>query len=170
MKVKNEIPTGSVTWINGIGSPIPRWWTTLSRLRLNHPAYLNQPAGTARRRRSLSTRPAGPTPPRTGGPGDLQQRAQRGYREEEHEPPVPPSVEHVAGDENEHAPALGKGASSQLPTKTIRRRLRNQLSGTATGEVLRARSGNAGRVYLRPTDDTYPLASTVEAFSPFRPR
>ncbi len=44
MNVKNEIPTGSVTWINGTGSPIPRWWTTLSTLRLNHPAYLNQPS------------------------------------------------------------------------------------------------------------------------------
>ena len=156
MKVKKEIPTGSVTCSNGIGSPTPRWCRTLSRLTANQPAYLNQPSSPSsaatvtisHARRDVGVRRAVDEPA-------AADRANRRYREQEDEAPVPPAVEHVARDEKKTRQRVGNGASSQLPTKTIPKKIAKSIAGKSTRPVLHTRSWPRWSVCsLRPPDDT----------------
>src|SRR5271166_3440950 len=50
---------------------------------------------------------------------------------------------------------VGKGASNQLPMKTIPKKIAKSMVGKSNQRILRVRSGHAGRVSLRPSDDTY---------------
>jgi len=110
MNVKNEIPTGSVTWINGTGFPIPRWWSTLSTLTLNHPEYLNQ-GEQSQLGGDGHDQQAFPGPMRygPGGPGDPR-RSCRSWRPPRGTRSASPTIRRTRSSrQDEDAPALGEG-------------------------------------------------------------
>ena len=107
--MKNEIPTGSVTCDQRDGIAHPEMVDDVVDVDAQPPCVL-EPAQQSQLGDDGRHHPG---PPSRRDPGPVDQatpgdRAQRRDRQEEDEAPVPPSVEHVAGDEDEHPPLLGE--------------------------------------------------------------